>query len=102
MSTLIISTDRLVNSSEARKKFGKLIADVSENKGNYFVILDNGKVAALLVSPDWLKDKHEDEFPDLEKLREDWSRHTKTIAQAMDNLMDLSEKELPPLLKNSR
>ena len=102
MATLVISTDRLVSSSEARQKFGKLIAEVSANKGNYFVILDNGKVAALLVNPDWLKGKQDEEFPDLERLREDWSRYTENISEAMDHLMDLEEKQLPPLLRSKK
>lgn len=98
MSGLIISTDRLISSSEARSRFGKLLDEVSVNTGNYFVILENGKIAALLVHPDWLRDKSED-FPDLEKLREDWGRYSGKIQDAMQNLEKLDKCNLPKLLK---
>lgn len=99
MSGLIISTDRLISSSEARNQFGKLVGEVSENEGSYFVILENGKVAALLVNPNWLKDKDQENFPDLEKLRSDWNRYSTEIKDAMKQLGDLDKNALPKLLQ---
>lgn len=99
MSGIIISTDRLISSSEARSQFGKLVGEVSKNEGSYFVILENGKVAALLVNPNWLKDKNEENFPDLEKLRSDWNRYTTEIEEAMKQLDDMDKTTLPKLLK---
>ena len=99
MSTLIVSTDRLISSSEARKKFGQLVEDVSTHKGNYFVILDNGKVAALLVSPDWLNDKQNSDFPDMENIRKNWSHYTANVAEALDRLDDVKKEDLPSLLR---
>ncbi len=99
MSGLIISTDRLISSSQARMQFGKLVDEVSKNTGNYFVILENGKVAALLVNPAWLKDGDGNEFPDLESLRKDWGRYTGDIEDAMDNLEKMGKSDLPKLLK---
>ena len=99
MSGLIISTDRLISSSDARSQFGKLVGEVSKNEGSYFVILDNGKVAALLVNPNWLKDKNEENFLDLETLRSDWNRYTTEIEEAMKQLDSLDKTTLPKLLK---
>ncbi len=99
MDSLVISTDRLISSSEARNKFGKLLKDISINEGNYFVIMDNGKVSALLVHPKWLKDENGDGFPDLEKLREEWDRYSQPVAEAMEILMTMDQEALPALLK---
>lgn len=43
--------------------------------------------------------KQKDESSNLEHLRKDWSRYTKDISEAMDHLLDLKEKDLPPLLR---
>lgn len=99
MDSLIISTERLISSSEARNKFGKLLKDIAGNESSYYVILDNGKVSALLVHPNWLKDEEKDGFPDLEKLREDWDRHSKPVARALDTIMSMNKKQLPSLLQ---
>lgn len=99
MKGVIISTDRLITASEARNKFGKLLDEIAKNSKNYFVILDNGKVAGLLVAPDWLKDNDETEYPDLEKLRQEWDRYTEDISSAMDNIMTMDKSALPLLLK---
>ncbi len=96
---IIISTDNLIPSSEARKKIGQLIDDIQKNNGNYYVILDNGKIAALLVHPDWLKDKMDTEFTSLEKIREEWNRYTKDISASLEKLEKMDKKDLPALLK---
>lgn len=96
---MIISTDRLISSSEARKKFGKLLEDIDENEKNYYVILENGKIKALLVHPHWLKEKEGEEFPDLEKLRREWGRYSKDISKALEHLDTLGKKDLPLLLR---
>lgn len=97
--SLTISTDRLISSSEARKVFGKLLKDVSKNAGNYFAILENGKLAAILVHPNWLKDEADDTFPNLEQLRQDWNRYSQDINEAMDHLLTLDKDKLPKLLQ---
>lgn len=96
---IIISTDRLVSSSEARQKFGKLLDEIQENEKNYFVILENGKVTALLVHPHILNMGISEESFDLEKLRREWSRYTKEAASALEKLETKGEKELPLLLR---
>lgn len=97
--SLTISTDRLISSSEARKVFGKLLKDIAKNAGNYFAILENGKLAAILVHPNWLKDEANDSFPNLEQLRQDWTRHAADITKAMEKIMELDQAQLPKLLK---
>lgn len=99
MNGLIISTDHLISSSEARSKFGKLLGEITENEKNYFVILENGKVTALLVHPNWLKENNDEQYPDLEKLRQDWSRYQEEISNAMENLENIEQDKLPKLLK---
>lgn len=99
MDSLIISTDRLISASEARNKFGKLLDDISTNEGNYFVILDNGKVTALLVHPQWLKEKNDEKFPDLEELRSDWNRYSAKVTEAVEHIASLDQDALPALLK---
>lgn len=96
---IIISTDRLISSSEARKKFGKLLDDIDENEKNYYVILDNGKVKALLVNPHMLIEQGEEEFPDLEKLRRSWDRYSNQVSEALSKLDKMDPKDLPPLLR---
>ena len=96
---MIISTDRLISASEARKKLGQLLEEVHAHSKNYYVILENGKIAALLVHPDWLKEKSGEEFPDLEKLRKEWERYSKDISEAMENLEKIEKKDLPLLLQ---
>ncbi len=44
MPGLIVSTDRLIPSSEARKRFGQLLDDVNSNESAYYVILEIGLV----------------------------------------------------------
>ncbi|MBI2634058.1 hypothetical protein HYW82_00105 [Candidatus Peregrinibacteria bacterium] len=99
MKGIIVSTDRLITASEARNKFGKLLDEISKNSKNYFVILDNGKVAGLLVAPDWLRDRDEVDYPDLETLRQEWDRYTQDISDAMDNIIATDSNDLPALLK---
>lgn len=99
MSNLVVSTDRLIAASEARSKFGKLVKEVSINEGSYYVILDNGKVSALIVNPKWLKNEEENSFPNLEELRENWDRYSKPVSEAMEAIMEMPEKDLPALLK---
>lgn len=96
---IIISTDNLIPSSEARKRIGQLIDDIQKNEGNYYVLLNNGKVAALLVHPDWLEGKMDAEFTSLEKLRTEWNRYTKDISTSLDKLEKMDKKDLPELLK---
>lgn len=96
---MIISTTRLISASEARKRFGQLLADVHENEKNYYVILENGKVAALLVHPHWLQETIGEDFPDLEKLRVEWGRYAKNISQALNALEKIDSDDLPALLK---
>ncbi len=96
---ITVSTDRLIPSSDARKNFGKLLEEIDENEKNYFVILNNGKVAAILVHPSFLATEIGEAFPDLEKLRTEWSRYTKTIGKALQKLEETDEKDLPPLFR---
>lgn len=96
---IIISTDRLIASSQARKQIGQLIDNIQKNEGNYYVILENGKVAAVLVHPNWLKEKSGEEFPSLEKIRKEWNRNTKDIEDALEELEKIDEEDLPTLLK---
>jgi hypothetical protein len=99
MKGIVISTDRLIGSSEARKKFGKLLKEVSAEEKNYYVIMENGKVTALLVHPHWLQEKEGHDFPNLEELRREWSRYTEDVSDAMDKIVEMDEKDLPPLLQ---
>lgn len=96
---ITISTDRLISSSEARKRIGQLIDEIQKNNGNYYVILENGKVAALLVHPNWLKEKSGEEFPSLEMIRKKWDTRAKDIAEALKKLEKIDKKDLPALLK---
>ena len=96
---IIISTDRLIASSEARKQIGQLLDNIQKDEGNYYVILENGKVAAVLIHPNWLKEKSGEEFPSLEKIRKEWSRNTKDVTEALDALEKVEENDLPALLK---
>lgn len=96
---IIISTDRLVSASEARSKLGKLIDEINEDEGKYFVILENGKVAALLVHPHFLHAEGGESFPDLEKLRREWTRYTKEISGALERLEKMDKEKIPPLLR---
>ena len=95
----MISTDRLISSSEARKKFGALLNEIDGDEKKYFVITDNGKVTALLVHPDFVAAKVGEDFPNLEKLREEWSRYTKDIGDALTKLEKIDKKDLPPLFR---
>lgn len=99
MPGLIVSTDRLIPSSEARKRFGQLLDDVNSNESAYYVILENGKVAGLLVHPAWLKKVEGTEDFNLEEIRKDWSRYSGDIAEALEEIDHLDPKELPKLLK---
>ena len=99
MHNLIISTDKLIAASEARIKFGQLLEAVSSDKKNYFVILQNGKLAALLVHPQWLKEKSGSDFPDLEKIRTDWNRHEEDLQKGLEKIHSMDKKALPPLLQ---
>lgn len=95
---MIISTEKLISSSEARRRFGQLVADVNDNE-NYYVILDNGKVAAVLVHPHWLQEKRGETFPDLEKLREEWERYSGDVSKALEKLDNVASSSLPKLLR---
>lgn len=99
MNGLIISTDRLINASEARQKFGQLLSVVSAATTNYYVILENGKVRALLVNPKWFQEKVGGIFPELETLRSDWGRHTVLISETLQNLRQKKKKNFPKLLQ---
>lgn len=99
MGGIIISTDRLVPASEARNKFGKLLEEISKDEESYFVILENGKLAAVLVHPFWLKNKIDNGFPSLESLRSGWKRHSEEIGSTLKKLSGMKKKNLPPLLQ---
>jgi len=99
MDNLIVSTDRLIQASDARSRLGQLVKDVSANEGNYYVILDNGKVSALIVNPRWLKNGDDESFPNLEEVRENWNRYSTSVSKAMENIAEMEEKDLPALLK---
>lgn len=99
MSGLIISTDRLINASEARQKFGHLLSVVSAETTNYYVILENGRVRALLVNPQWFQEKMGGVFPELENLRSDWGRNTALVSETLKNLRHKKKKNLPKLLQ---
>lgn len=75
-----------------------MIDEIKENEGNYFVILENGKVAAVLVHPNSIK-TGEEEFPNLEKLRKEWDKHSKEISNALEKIEKTSPKKLPKLLR---
>lgn len=99
--SIIISTDKLIPTSEARKKMAQLLDDIQSDEKNYFVIMQNGKVAAVLVHPNWLKEKLGEEFPSLEKIRSaEWERYTQTIGEALKNLKKIGKKNLPTLLRS--
>lgn len=95
----LVSTDRLITSSEARKCFGKLIKDVSTHKDSYFVILDNGKIAALIVSPLFLQKSTDVVLPNLENIRSLWPRYSEEVRESLANLDAVDEKKLPKLLQ---
>lgn len=94
-----VSIDRLISSSEARKRFGFLLKEVSSDEMKYFVILDNGKVSALLVNPEWFSD-HEDAFPDLSTLRKSWKRSQKSVESALKKLDKVKPEQLPKFLRS--
>ncbi len=95
---MLISTEKLISSSEARRRFGQLVSDVHDNE-NYYVILENGKVAAVLVHPLWLEKKKGENFPDLEKLREEWGRHSGEVSSSLEKLEAMDSSSIPKLLK---
>lgn len=99
MDKMMISTDRMINAAEARKSFGKMLQSVALDSTNYFVILQNGKLAALLVHPLWLKEKANGEFPNLEELRGSWRLRSADLGNALSTLSKLDKKHLPSLLK---
>lgn len=92
--SLLISSDKLISSSDARKSFGKLLKKVA--KEGYYVILENGKIRAFLVNPELLKD--ENLFPSGKELRK-WGRYTHEISEALEEIEKLDPSELPPLLR---
>lgn len=99
MDGLIVSTNQLVSASDARKKMGPMLDALSSDPGAYFVILQNGKLAGLLIHPDWLKEQGALPFPDLEKLRAHWGRYQKPIHEALDRLDTIDTKSLPEFLQ---
>ncbi|OGJ43827.1 hypothetical protein A2974_00225 [Candidatus Peregrinibacteria bacterium RIFCSPLOWO2_01_FULL_48_20] len=92
--SLLISSDKLISSSDARKSFGKLLKTVA--KEGYYVILENGKIRAFLVNPELLKD--ENLFPSGKELRK-WGRYTDEISEALEDIEKLDPSDLPDLLK---
>lgn len=96
---IIISTDRLISTSEARKQMAKLLDDIQTNEKHYYVILENGKVAALLVHPHWLSGQAGEDFPSLESVRKEWIRSTGHISEALEKLEMTERKKLPLLLR---
>lgn len=99
MDGLIVSTTQLVSASDTRKKLGPMLDTLSSDPGSYFVILQNGKLAGLLVHPDLLKEKGDLPSLDLEKLRAHWGRYKKPIHDALDHLDAIDSKDLPLLLQ---
>lgn len=93
---ITISTDRLISATEARRNLGKLLSEVSEDVGHYYVILDGGKISAALVNEQWLE---KTPFPDLKALRSPWRRRQTIITAALKNLEKKKKKDLPPLLR---
>jgi len=97
--SLLISSDKLISSSDARKSFGKLLKTVSSEEGEYFVILENGKIRALLVSPDWIEERSKETFPSLGTIRKSWDRNEEAITEALENLVTIPRNKRPPLLQ---
>jgi len=97
--SLLVSSQNLINSSEARKTFGHLLEEVSLDEEKYFVILENGRVKALLVNPHWIEKGLSGDFPALKSLRMDWSRHQEGVEAALDILASTPANKLPKLLR---
>lgn len=97
---LLISTDRLISSSEARKRFGCLLKEVASSQEHYFVILDNGKVSALLVNPEWMAIQSDKKFPNIKVLRQSWKSSKEPLQKAFKNLDKISVDQLPKLLQS--
>lgn len=97
--SMLISTHNLINSSEARKNFAQLMQEVSADEEKYFVILENGKVKALLVNPHWIEKGLAGEFPVLKSLRVDWTRNQDLVDEALETLQKSPKDKLPKLLR---
>jgi hypothetical protein len=97
--SMLISTHNLINSSEARKNFAQLMQEVSADEEKYFVILENGKVKALLVNPHWIEKGLAGEFPVLKSLRVDWTRNQDLVEEALETLQNTPKNKVPKLLR---
>lgn len=56
MASLVINTDNLISISDLRKDLTQVVQKLESKEKEYFVLMENRKIVALIADPSYLKD----------------------------------------------